>query len=437
MSLLKLLKSKNTGIQLFYLIRFASTFLMAVLLGQVLGDFEIIGKFEKFLLIKHIYTGFWTAALMNALFPFYLRRPADRQSDAISAALVLFLIFGVIFGLLAYFTGAYSVPGLSQTAYLLIAIVLFLESLGQLSEQMLWLKNKTPWILVTGVVQYGLFVLMAFLPLYWGYSIEQMLGLLVVWSGLKVLLTLFLLKAFYVVKLKLIYLKSFFVMAAPILFSLFMNKITEQTDSIIINYFFDEAAFSIYRYGARELPFVIILTAVMNVTQSGSMAKRVQQGEQKSALQALKSSALKLMHFAFPLSMVLLFLSPYLYPLVFGTPFKDAAFYFNIYLLLLVSRTLFAQTVCVGFNQHRILYLSSFVELVVNFILSYLAALYVGMEAVAAVTVIVHYLEKGILVVYLKRKKIALSLFHPLKWWAFYSLVLWFIFGITYLIHFR
>ena len=56
------------------------------------------------------------------------------------------------------------------------------------------------------------------------------------------------------------------------------------------------------------------------------------------------------MHLLYPLSIVLLWVSEFLFVQVFDPAFRESAAIFNVYLLILTNRLIFPHTVIIGFE---------------------------------------------------------------------------------------
>ena len=89
-----------------------------------------------------------------------------------------------------------------------------------------------------------------------------------------------------------------------------------------------------------------------------------------------------------------------LYPVLFNENFIRSADIFLIYLLLIIPRLVFPQTILIGLKKTRIILIASFIEIVLNIFLSlYLVQIY-GLVGIALATVIVFIIEKGFLIAY-------------------------------------
>ena len=98
--------------------------------------------------------------------------------------------------------------------------------------------------------------------------------------------------------------------------------------------------------------------------------------------------------------------------------------YFNIYLLLLIPRLIFPQSVLIAGGQTRVQLYISIAEFVVNITSSLLLMQVMGLAGIAFGTVIAFVLEKLCMVFYLQHQGIQPGSYIPLNWLMLYSFLL-------------
>ena len=103
--------------------------------------------------------------------------------------------------------------------------------------------------------------------------------------------------------------------------------VMDMIDGLFVMHYFDEAFFPIFRYGAREMPFSSLLFSSLSAAMIPLLIK---DGMSSSEV---KVRVTRLMHFVFPVAILLMLLSPFIFPMVYNTEFKQSAFIFNIYLV--------------------------------------------------------------------------------------------------------
>jgi Na+-driven multidrug efflux pump len=146
----------------------------------------------------------------------------------------------------------------------------------------------------------------------------------------------------------------------------------------------------------------------------------------KESLAKIRVKSKRLMHILFPLAMVVMLGSRWLYPRMFNMEFKKSADIFLIYSLLIVPRLLFPQTVIVGRKKTHISLISAILELTFNIPLSLLMIKWgYGLVGVALSTVVVYSIGKVFLIGYLWFKmNIKPSDYIPVRVYLFYTVLI-------------
>jgi O-antigen/teichoic acid export membrane protein len=207
----------------------------------------------------------------------------------------------------------------------------------------------------------------------------------------------------------------------PLILSFLLSGSSDYIDGFLVTSHFGSDAFAIFRYGAREFPVSLLLANALSTAMVPALS--IHKTEQEGFDQ-LKKSSLRLMHFLFPLTIALMLSSTYLYPLIFRKEFMESAPIFNVYLLLIVSRMIFPQTVVMAKQSTGIVFKIAIIEIIVNVLASYLLMLKFGIIGVAWGTVIAYYTEKLFLSGYLyKVYGLQLGSYTPVKVWTFYTLL--------------
>jgi O-antigen/teichoic acid export membrane protein len=227
------------------------------------------------------------------------------------------------------------------------------------------------------------------LPVLLHYPITCPLYGLIGLASLKLLFCLWLLKRYAVFKLNTALQLQAFKLSAPIFLSLLVSGSAEYTDGMIIKAKFDNWAFAIYRYGARELPVLYIVANTLSSAMIPSIAANLEEG-----LHELKQRSARLMHIFFPLTIVLMLSSYFIYKYVFSESFIYSAVIFNVYLLLIIPRVLFPQTILTGLHQTSFLLLSAIIEIILNISCSIYLAGKMGLPGVAFGTFIAYSFDK-------------------------------------------
>ena len=252
-------------------------------------------------------------------------------------------------------------------------------------------NNKTRNIFLYGIISFSLQLIAVIIPVVSGMGLEYAIIGLVSVNFLRFIWLLYLLKKYSVFKISKTYLSEHIKLGSPLILSSLLSGSAQYIDGFLVSYKFDEATFAVFSYGARELPFVVILA---NAFSNAMIPEFSGSGDIRSILKTIKQKSSGLMNVLFPVTFLLLLFSNYLYPVIFNHDFTDSAKIFNIYLLLIVSRLLFPQTILIGLKHTKPILSASFLEMIINIVLSIILINLMGIEGVAWATVIAYVFEK-------------------------------------------
>ena len=137
------------------------------------------------------------------------------------------------------------------------------------------------------------------------------------------------------------------------------------------------------------------------------------------------------MHSMYPLSILLLIFAKPLYKGIFRPEFTRSSDVFVIYLLAIVSRVLFPNTILIGLKKTKIIFITSILEVILNVFLSLWLVNDYGVVGVALATIITFFLSKVSLIAYNYFKLgIKPTEYIPIGWYAIYS----FLIGVVFVI---
>ena len=192
-------------------------------------------------------------------------------------------------------------------------------------------------------------------------------------------------------------------------------------DNWLVGWFFqDNRSFAIFRYGARELPLAMALANALSTAMVPEVNK-----DQTLAFKTLKNKSLQLYHLLFPLSIILMLTSAWWFPKLFNNDFTESAAIFNVFLLVVVSRLVFPQTILIALKETKVILGISILELILNILLSIILVQQFGLVGIAFGTVIAYWFEKLAIGIYLYFKHgISWGKYTPVGWLVGYSLIL-------------
>lgn len=160
---------------------------------------------------------------------------------------------------------------------------------------------------------------------------------------------------------------------------------------VIAGWYDDPAMFAIYRYGARELPFSMVLAGATATLILPLFAQDMHRN-----LGILKQNINRLIHPVFIIAIVAMLMGDWLFPKVFSPEFAPSAMIFKIYLFILISRFVITSSFFTANDRPWTLVYVGIIELIVNVIFSIWFVRYWGLAGVALATVIAFTVEKAI-----------------------------------------
>ena len=413
------------ALQIFQVMRLGTAVLTGILLAKSGLTTAEIGAWEMLLYLGATFSFFWVNGLLQGIAPVYSKLDeAQRKSFifnhfllfcAIAAALFILLFLGEKW-IAPALTGLAEVPHFKWFAfYLLLNLPTFPV------EYFYLLQERPRSIVVWGMVSFGLQVIVLFIPIKMGYGLEGGIMGLVILSGLKFLWTAGLAMRFGRVNFDLKIILSYLVFCAPLMLSNVVSNFMLLFDNWLVGWHFsDPAIFAVYRYGAREFPLATALVSALGIAIIPRLTSSPTLG-----LSELKAKSRRLMHWLFPLTIVLLWVSKPLFPIVFNPDFAASADLFNIYLLTLASRVLLPASIMLAKGDSRSIFWISVAELCVKFVLGFVFITYWGLPGLAFSVVLSFWVEKiGLIWILEKKHGVRTADWLDLKWYIFYGIAL-------------
>lgn len=420
--------TKYNSLQFYQFLRFGSFFLISILLAKIayyrfLPEYGtlIISRYEGLLLISGSVTWFWVSSICNTLIPYYNASDSETQKRILFNAFVLLTAFSLVAGIVTYVVG-YS-RGVDVDLYQMFAVVVFFNTPSYLTDYIFYLKGKYKSLLIWGTVTFALQIILLCVPLFMRNTLNLAINLWLVLSMLKFNYTIVLLMKYASVTVHTRLILDFMKKVTPFMFSIFLAGSMEYINSFLVQYKFSDEEFAIYRYASKELPIFLILANSLSNIYSGEIANLNKEGNFELGLERLKNANRRLMRWLFPGTILFMFLSKYFFMYAYNANLVEGYKIFNVYLLLIVSRMLFPQTVIMGMMKNRIFYLVSSNYLIINVTLAFWFLNIWGIIGIAYATVIAYLVEKVMLVIYCKTQGIDIKKYTPLGEYILFSLI--------------
>jgi O-antigen/teichoic acid export membrane protein len=423
-----------SGLQSVQLLRFATFLIISVVFTKSHLSRPQIGTWELFLFISSLLSFFWVSGIIQSLLTLYNRNRTfhvsgeaeGRKSPEIFNAFLLILFFSVlVFALgipIKSVLGAIDLKTEIPYANLLLLYILFSNPVT-LIEYIYLLNNRPHRILQYGVYTYLAQLLFVISPVIAGFDEQSaILGLLAI-TLMRWIWLIILLRRYTLMKVSFDFIREQLRIGMPLILTFLISGSAQYVDGIIISARYkDPGVFAMYRYGAKEFPLVLLLA---NGLSNALLPRFGTREGMREALVTLKEKSEKLMHYLFPVSMATMLVARWVFPRLFTTEFRRSADVFMIYLLLIIPRLVFPQTIIIGRKKTNITLIAASVEIAVNIPLSLFLIRPYGVVGVALATFIVYSLEKIFLIWYVwKKMKIKPTDYIPVVKWLIYSAIL-------------
>ncbi len=405
--------------QFYQLVKYATLILIGVVFTKTALTQTAIGEYETFVFIAGAVSFFWLNGLLKALLPL----SAQKDKSNIFSAFVVIQLFSLLAALLlfllqplfsSYLLNNKEIP---ETGLLLLFLVFGVPA--NLVEYFYLIKKRNSAILVYAPVSFLVQFVLVILPPVLGYGIQMALKGLVVASILRYIWLWIVLVSNSEIQFSFAFVKEHLKLGGPLVAATFLSGSAQFVDGFIVTSKFNDETFAVFRYGARELPLAMLLANALSNAMLPDFARKE---NLKQNLAKLKRSVSKLMHFLFPVTVVLLLISHSVFPVVFNAQFEESATIFNIYLLLVISRLLMPQTILNGLKFTKPIMHAAFFELVLNVSLSLILVRFLEIAGIAIATFIAYFFEKIYLALIVKAKlNIAVSSYIPVNIYTFYS----------------
>lgn len=414
------------ALQVFHLFRQGAGIFIGIALAKGLLATQAIGAYEQLLYLGYTLTFFWITGLLQSMLTVYPNL-SDRNRPAFFLhAYGLFLGLAIMLFLVIW-AGEKTILRLllrqERLDYFWPYCLFLLVNLPTyLLEHFYLLQRKALAIVSFGAFSFGLQVVATLGPLLLGAPFLYSFYALIALAILKHLWLLFFLIRHAAWRWDEHQIVRWLQLALPLILYALIGGFNSIFDNWLVNFQYegDAAVFAIFRYGARELPLSLAMTAAFSTSMLPEVAESL-----ADALQKIKQKSLKLFHLLFPFAIFAILFSKWGFPLVFNEGFQESALIFNIYVLVLISRLVFPHTLLIGMKDNKVVLLISIAELVINIVVSLTLAPFFGLAGIAMGTVIAFSADKALMMIYLYRRyQIAPTTYLSLRPFLLYAILL-------------
>ncbi len=417
-----------SAFQFIQLLRFATLLLLGVVFAHHYSKQEI-GQYEVMLFIAGAVSFFWLSGILQT----FLSLAKDEETSSGESErsshyfngfvlLVFFSALAVLFLVVFRHQVQTLLNGANQIPYFnWLLAYLFLSSPSNLIEYLFLSKSKPVHIIVYGLVSYGLQFIFLTVPPLLNLPLKYSVFGLIAISALRFIFLLIILGKYSRFTLSFPFLKEHINLAYPLILSSLLSGSGQYIDTAIVTHFFNSEMFAIFRYGAREFPLVIILANSFSLAMIPEFSRLTM----AECLMKIKNNSKRLMHILFPITAVFILASNWLFTFFFTESFSLSAKIFNIYLLQIVFRLIFPETILIGKRITKIFLAVSFTEIVVNVALSLFLVRLIGITGIVYGTFLANLFERFVLIAIVKHKlKVNVHEYIPVSLYLAYSVAL-------------
>lgn len=385
------------AMQFSQLYRFVMLFLTGLVLARLGVPTAVIGVYETLLFLSSAFSFFWLNGLLQNLLVQY---PQTKNKNLLLQNTFWCLTAFRLVAFIAYLLLVFKLyPELEQDIYhwptQIFALVIFFAGAGLMAEYIFLVKGQAGYLSVFSAVHYTAHLVVVALSFAWGLGLEEAVYGLVILNLARVLFVLYLLFGQKFSWPDKAIIKQLLLHTSPLMMAALLSGSIEYISGFYVSSYMGDADFAVYRYGAKELPLTLLLAnAFSNAVIPKVSGSRDHIGE---ALHYIKKQSFVYMKWLFPLSIVLMPIGKYLYPALFNPDFAGSAIVFNIFLLMVISRFAFPQTILMGLGHRRIIMVGSVIEVVSCIVLLILLGALWGTAGIAAAIVLAAFIEKAYL----------------------------------------
>lgn len=408
------------ALQFFQLFRVGVALLIGFVLVKSGASLEKIASFESFLFVSSFLSFFWINGVLKSMLSLYAQKDENEKKNLITQIAILLGIVSLFIGIIVFGTGFFAEDRMLIPFYGYLCLFILFSSIGALGDIILVVKEEAQRLFFYGIIVYAIEFVIVCSVILIDVDIIHIIQSLVFWAFLRFLYSLYLISCYGNKKIDLVKIKMVFLFSLPLIGDSLVGNAMEYIDGGLVKYFFSEEMFAVYRYGARELPLSILFIGAIGTAIIPILTNNMTEG-----IDQLKEELTKVMKWLFPLSIVLMICSPYLFTYIYSDQFLVSSNVFNIYLLVITSRVLMPQVILLSKQNNYVLLWMSLIELILNFGLSILFIQLFGLNGIPFASVISYLVVKFLMISYVWHTyKISLRSYINYKIYIPYSILI-------------
>jgi len=406
--------NKLSAFTFYQILRYASLLFISVLLTKVGLSTNQIGYYESFFLLSGVSSFFWIGGVMNALVSFSAGVDKEKIKQYFFNAFVVIVGLNLLTNLaLLFLYPLFTHLSIMMDVQRMMLLVIFnlFNHTAYLVEHYYLITKRSKSLIAFSFLSFALTLGLSALTLLSHASIDYLLFALILAAIFRFiwLLAILIRNNNFIIDQS--FLKPFLWQSVLLALSILLGSVADYFDEMLVNLKYSKQWFAIFKYGAKEFPLLLLISNALNTVFIREISE-----DRESGLGAIKRFSKRFMWVLYPIIILVLLTSPTWYPIVFDPGFLPSSPIFNLYLLLVVSRMLFPQSVLSGLGQNQYLVYSAVLEVMVHIGLSLLLQPIWGLNGLAIATVSAYTVDKLFLIGVCKLKfDIDLQEYLPVK----------------------
>lgn len=374
-----------------------SYLLFYILLSRTLSS-EEYGEFRQAFLFYEVFSPLFSLGFPVSIYYFLSRVEYENRHKTLIDLITIvttsiIFLFSVLYGTIHYSDLGIIVPNLLLRKYFFILFSFCLSSalIVIITNYLIFIKKEKFTAIVSSSFLISMLVISFLLSFYKANAYQFALLRSIIYIVYLFILLIYT-KSYLLNFIKIEKVIYYFKYSIPIFIAGYIGLLSQHTDKIIITKNFNTDVYAVYINGAFELPVIGLITGAISTAFLAEFTMLCKNKDMEKALQIFHDITKTTSIFIFPLFIYFLFNSYNFIVFLFGTNFKESSIPFTIYLFLLPIRVVFYGPALVAMGKQNTFMIRSFIELILNIIVSLILLQYFGAWGVAIGTVLSVYL---------------------------------------------
>lgn len=166
--------------------------------------------------------------------------------------------------------------------------------------------------------------------------------------------------------------------AIPLGLASIFGTLAIQLAGIIVSFLTSPEEYALYANGAKEVPFIGIVTGSISLVILADMVKKIEEGELRKALELFRKAATISASFLFPVMIFLMIFSESFIEILYSSKYKESVLSFRIFLLMIPIRIAYYGSAFIALGMTKSILYRSVGDLILTIIFCYIFVLWLG-----------------------------------------------------------